>query len=93
MLISTGRISDEFRSVHEGTIVVDQAAEHGLTLSELEEIEESAHRSQMTAPKTVLRLAAALREALQEKENACAIATVLNDANRARRNKRRDFKL
>ncbi|MGH9883165.1 MAG: hypothetical protein ACRD6N_17150 [Pyrinomonadaceae bacterium] len=46
---------------------------NGLTLTELEQIEESAHRSQTLEAKIVLRLSAALREALQAKENARAL--------------------
>jgi hypothetical protein len=49
-------------------------AGNGLTLSELEKIEESAQHSETSEARTVLRLAAALREALQAKENACALA-------------------
>ena len=49
-------------------------AGNGLTLSELEKIEESAQHSETSEAKTVLRLSAALREALQAKENACALA-------------------
>ena len=49
-------------------------AGNGLTLSELEKIEESAKHSETSEAKTVLRLSAALREALQAKENACALA-------------------
>ena len=44
-----------------------------LTISELEQIEASAQRSDTPEAKTVLRLAAALREALQAKENAVAL--------------------
>lgn len=51
-----------------------RVAENGLTLSELEQIEESAHHSRTSEAKTVLRVSAALREALQAKENACALA-------------------
>jgi len=51
-----------------------RVAGNGLTLSELEKIEESAQRSETSEAKTVLRLSAALREALQAKENACALA-------------------
>lgn len=47
---------------------------YGLSLIELERIEESARHSDTTEAKTVLRLSAALREALQAKENACALA-------------------
>jgi hypothetical protein len=50
---------------------------NGLTLSELVKIEESAQHSQTSEAKTVLRLAAALREALQAKENARALVAEL----------------
>jgi indole-3-glycerol phosphate synthase len=53
---------------------MNQFAGNGLTLSELEQIEESAQHSKTSEAKTVLRLSAALREALQAKENACALA-------------------
>ncbi|MCM3903927.1 MAG: hypothetical protein ND866_19675 [Pyrinomonadaceae bacterium] len=49
-------------------------ATNGLSLSELQQIEESARHSETSEAKTVLRLSAALREALQAKENACALA-------------------
>jgi hypothetical protein len=55
-----------------------QVARNGLTLEELEQIEEAAHHSQTTEAKSVLRLAAALREALQMKENACALCEFKN---------------
>ena len=45
-----------------------------LTLSDLEQIEEMAHKSGTSEAQTLLRLAAALRNALQEKENALALA-------------------
>ena len=45
-----------------------------LTLRDLEQIEESAHKSGTSEAQTVLRLSAALRNALQEKENAVALA-------------------
>ena len=45
-----------------------------LTLSDLEKIEELAHKSGTPEAQTVLRLTAALRNALQEKENAVALA-------------------
>ena len=45
-----------------------------LTLSDLEKIEEMAHKSGTSEARTLLRLAAALRNALQEKENALALA-------------------
>lgn len=43
-------------------------------IRELEQIEESAHRSGTPEASIVLRLSAALREALQAKENAVALA-------------------
>jgi hypothetical protein len=45
-----------------------------LTISELEQIEASAQKSDKLEAEIVLRLAAALREALQAKENAVALA-------------------
>jgi hypothetical protein len=45
------------------------------TMRELEQIEESAHRSDTPEAKIVLRLSAALREVLQAKENAVALAS------------------
>ena len=44
-----------------------------LTLRDLEQIEELAHKSGTSEAQTVLRLSAALRTALQEKENAVAL--------------------
>ena len=44
-----------------------------LTLSDLEQIEELAHKSGTSEAQIVLRLSAALRNALQEKENAVAL--------------------
>ena len=55
---------------------MDRATDNKLSLTELAEIEELAHRSQTCDARVVLRLAVALREALQEKENACALALV-----------------
>jgi len=55
---------------------MNQVAGNGLSLTELGQIEELAHRSQTCEASIVLRLAAALREALQEKENACALAVL-----------------
>ena len=46
-----------------------------LTLRDLEQIEESAHESGTSEAQTLLRLSAALRNALQEKENAVALAS------------------
>ena len=45
-----------------------------LTLRDLEQIEEFAHKSGTSEAQIVLRLSAALRNALQEKENAVALA-------------------
>lgn len=56
---------------------MNRIAGNGLTLKELEKIEEAAHRSQTLEAKTVLRLAAALREALQLKANECAFCIQL----------------
>lgn len=53
---------------------MNRVAADGLTLSELEQIEELAQHSETSEAKTVLRLSAALREALQAKANACALA-------------------
>ena len=50
---------------------MSQESGNRVTLKELERIEEAAHRSQSLAPETVLRLTAALREALQIKVNEC----------------------
>jgi len=50
---------------------MNKAAGNGLTLKDLERIEEAAHRSHSLPPESVLRLTAALREALQIKVNAC----------------------
>ena len=43
-----------------------------LTLRDLEQIEELAHKSGTSEAQTVLRLSAALGNALQQKENAVA---------------------
>ena len=45
---------------------------NNLTLEELSEIEELAHRSHSPEAETILRLSAALREALQVRESAIA---------------------
>ena len=59
-----------------------------LSLFELEQIEIAAHHSSTCDSALVLRLAAALREALQEKENACALAVVYKEkADGARSNR------
>ena len=52
---------------------MSQESGNRVTLKELERIEEAAHRSQSLAPETVLRLTAALREALQVKVNERAL--------------------
>ena len=44
-----------------------------LTLEELSQIEELAHHSKSFEAATILRLAAALREAMQIRENAIAL--------------------
>jgi hypothetical protein len=44
-----------------------------LSLDELEQIENAAHRSHTAEAEVVLRLSAALREALQAQENALAL--------------------
>ena len=61
---------------------MNRVARNGLTLDELEHIEEAAHRSQTTEAKSVLRLAAALREALQLKENSRVLCEFKNDLGR-----------
>lgn len=58
-----------------------QVAKNGLTLTELEGIEEAAYRSQFFSPETVLRLTAALREALQSKVNLCPFCLQNTDLN------------
>lgn len=45
---------------------------NNLTLEELSEIEEMAHRSHSHEARIILRLSAALREAMQVKESAVA---------------------
>jgi len=56
---------------------MNRIAANGLTLKELEQIEEAAHRSQTLEAKSVLRVAAALREALQIKEAARVLGAQL----------------
>jgi len=46
---------------------MDRVAGSGLTLTELEQIEESAHHFQTSEARIVLRLVAALREALKKR--------------------------
>jgi|GEM_PF-2932658 len=50
-----------------------QVSSNKLSLIELERIEEAAHHAQSLAPEDVLRLTAALREALQVKVNERAL--------------------
>lgn len=58
-------------------------AGNGLTLEELEQLEEAAHHSQTLEAKSLLRLAAALREALQLKE--CSLYTKKDNPERTRK--------
>jgi hypothetical protein len=53
---------------------MDKRKMEKLTLRDLEQIEELAHKSGTSEAQIVLRLSAALRNALQEKENAVALA-------------------
>ena len=46
---------------------------NNLTLEELSEIEEMAHRSRSPEAEIILRLSAALREAMQVRESAIAL--------------------
>ena len=58
-----------------------------LTLDELSQIEEMAHRSHSSEAETILRLCAALREAMQVRENAIALMDVFRrDGREARIN-------
>lgn len=66
----------------EGKSTMKRVAGNGLTLEELEHIEEAAHHSQTNEAKLVLRLAAALREALQMEANACALCELKNHPDR-----------
>lgn len=50
---------------------------NGLTCEELFEIEERAHHSGSAEADTILRLAAALREAMQIEENALALLSTV----------------
>jgi hypothetical protein len=56
---------------------MDKRQMEKLTLRDLEQIEELAHKSGTSEAQTVLLLSAALRNALQEKENAVALACEL----------------
>jgi hypothetical protein len=55
---------------------MNSAGGNQLSLDELEQIENAAHRSHTAEAETVLRLSGALREALQAKENALALVAV-----------------
>ena len=72
--------SDSVRSVGE-TIELwpshGRSFSNGLTFRELAEIEERAHRSSSKEAETILRLAIALREAMQMEENALALLNLL----------------
>lgn len=61
--------------------MIGRVSQNGLTLEELAEIEEAAHRSQTLEAKAVLRLSAALREALQEKMSLCAFCDRVGSRN------------
>jgi hypothetical protein len=52
------------------------AFRNGLTLDELSQIEEMAHRSHSREAETILRLSASLREAMQVRENALALMSI-----------------
>ena len=71
---------------------MNEIAGNGLTLTELEQIEEWAHQAESREAKIVLRLAAALREALQAKENACALAAELKNPSNQRGFNRSKFR-
>jgi hypothetical protein len=58
----------------------DLSLGNGIALEELMQIEESAHRSKTPEAETILRLAAALREAMQVRENAFALMASLKDS-------------
>jgi hypothetical protein len=58
-------------------------AGNNLTLEELAEIEIDAQRSKKPEAKIILRLAAALREAMQVRECACATAEIRHPPNLA----------
>jgi hypothetical protein len=73
MSISREKRFDKGSSPTEERSTMRWVAGNGLTLKELEQLEEAAHHSQTIEAKSVLRLAAALREALQLKE--CALYT------------------
>jgi hypothetical protein len=51
---------------------------NNLTLKELSEIEEMAHRSHSREAEIILRLSAALREAMQVRESAIALMRRFN---------------
>lgn len=60
---------------------------NGLTLEELTQIEEAAHRSGSPEAVIILRISAALRDALQFRENALAlVATIKHSSQKRQRN-------
>jgi hypothetical protein len=61
-----------------------------LTLDELAQIEVNAERSKTPEAETILRLAAALREAMQVSEGALACMTALKNPTHLRRNATND---
>lgn len=77
MSISREKRFDRDSLLREERRTKNWAAGNGLTLEELEQLEQAAHHSQTVEAKSVLRLAAALREALQLKE--CALYTESKD--------------
>ena len=77
MSISREKSFDRGSSPAEERSTTRWVARNGLTLKELEQIEEAAHHSQTIESKSVLRLAAALRESLQLRE--CALYTKSKD--------------
>jgi len=62
---------------------------NGIALEELTQIEQNAHRSKTAEAETILRLAAALREAMQVRENAFALMASLKDSVADLKNERR----
>ncbi|HSE29970.1 MAG TPA: hypothetical protein VLA93_00170 [Pyrinomonadaceae bacterium] len=58
---------------------------NGLTFEELAEIEEAAHHSTTDEATTILRLAAALREAMQIEESALALISLAKHKNKQNR--------
>ncbi len=73
MSMSREKNFDKAASPTEERSTMRWVAGNGLTSEELEQLEEAAHHSQTIEAKSVLRIAAALREALQLRE--CALYT------------------